>query len=266
MRSYRPEELFDAGGTLLPALAAAGAGRRAAHGRESARQRRPAAARSPHAGFPRLRGRRAGARRRSTPKIRACSAASCATSSAATTRHATSGSSAPTRRCRTGSTRCSKRPSASGWPRRQAGRSVARAGRARARGAQRAPVPGLARRLPADRASRPVQHLRGVHPHRRLDVQPAREVAEGHARPAVAAADRVAELPARQPRLAAGPQRLHPPGSRLHRPRRQQEGGDRPRLPAAGRQLPPERHGPLPPQPALRQHRRRRASTRRRSG
>ena len=40
------------------------------------------------------------------------------------------------------------------------------------------------------------------------------------------------------PRLAAGPQRLQPPGSRLHRPRRQQEGRGRPRLPAAGRQLP----------------------------
>ena len=49
-------------------------------------------------------------------------------------------------------------------------------------GAVRAPVPGLARGLPADRAARPVQLLRGVHPHRRLDVQPARQVAEDHAR------------------------------------------------------------------------------------
>ena len=38
-------------------------------------------------------------------------------------------------------------------------------------------------------------------------------------------------------RLAAGPQRLQPPGPRLHRPRRQQEGRGHPRLPAAGRQL-----------------------------
>ena len=51
----------------------------------------------------------------------------------------------------------------------------------------RAPVPGLAGGLPADRPPRPVQLLRGVHPHRRLDVQPARQVAEGHARHPVAA-------------------------------------------------------------------------------
>ena len=45
--------------------------------------------------------------------------------------------------------------------------------------ALRAPVPGLAGGLPADRPARPVQLLRGVHPHRRLDVQPARQVAQG---------------------------------------------------------------------------------------
>ena len=44
----------------------------------------------------------------------------------------------------------------------------------------RAPLPGLARGLPADRAARPLRLLRGVHPHRRLDVQPARQVAEDH--------------------------------------------------------------------------------------
>ena len=59
------------------------------------------------------------------------------------------------------------------------------------------------------------------------------------------------------PRLAAGPQRLQPPGSRLHRPRGEQEGGGGPRLPAAGRQLPALRHRPLPAQPELRQRRRR---------
>ena len=71
-----------------------------------------------------------------------------------------------------------------------------------------APVPGLAGGLPADGPPRPVQLLRGVHPHHRLDVQPAREVAEGHARHPVAPPDRVAELPAVHPRLAPGPQRL----------------------------------------------------------
>jgi xylulose-5-phosphate/fructose-6-phosphate phosphoketolase len=43
----------------------------------------------------------------------------------------------------------------------------------------RAHLPGLARGLPADRPARPVLLLRGLHPHRRLDVQPARQVAEG---------------------------------------------------------------------------------------
>ena len=46
----------------------------------------------------------------------------------------------------------------------------------------------------------------------------------------------------------------------------QQEGGGRARLSAAGRQLPAERDGPLPAQPALRQHRRRRQASPRRSG
>ena len=50
----------------------------------------------------------------------------------------------------------------------------------------------------------------------------------------VARADRVAELPAVLARLAAGQQRLLPPGPRLHRPRHQQEVRDRPGLPAAG--------------------------------
>ena len=74
---------------------------------------------------------------------------------------------------------------------------------------QRAPLPGLARGLPAHRPPRPLQLLRGVHPHRRLDVQPAREVAEG----------RRGDIPWRRPiaslnylltlaRLAPGPQRL----------------------------------------------------------
>ena len=43
----------------------------------------------------------------------------------------------------------------------------------------RAHLPGLAGGLPADRPARAVLLLRGVHPHRRLDGQPARQVAEG---------------------------------------------------------------------------------------
>ena len=73
-----------------------------------------------------------------------------------------------------------------------------------------------------------------------------------HAHP-LAAADRLAELPAVLARLAAGPQRLQPPGPGLHRPRRQQEGRGHPRLPAARRQHAAERDRPLPAQPQLRQ-------------
>ena len=72
---------------------------------------------------------------------------------------------------------------------------------------------------------------------------------------AVAAEDRLAELPADLPRLAAGSQRLHAPGPRIHRPRHQQEVRDGARLPPAGRQLPPVGHGSLPAQPELHQSR-----------
>ena len=51
---------------------------------------------------------------------------------------------------------------------------------------------------------------------------------------------------------------LQPPGPRVHRPRRQQEGRGHPRLPAAGRQLPAVGDRSLPAQPQLRQRRRRR--------
>ncbi len=63
-------------------------------------------------------------------------------------------------------------------------------------GAQRAPVPGLAGGLPADRPARLLLVLRGVHPHHRLDVQPARQVAEGVQPHPLAAADRLVQLPA----------------------------------------------------------------------
>ena len=111
-------------------------------------------------------------------------------------------------------------------------------------------LPGLARGLPADRPARVLLLLRGLHPRRRLDVQPARKVAEVERRGAVAQADRLAELPAHLARLAPGPQRLLAPGPGLHRPRRQQEGRRDPRLPAAGRELPAARRRHLPAQPA----------------
>ena len=49
--------------------------------------------------------------------------------------------------------------------------------RAGHRGAVRTHVPGPARGLPAHRPTRSVHLLRGVHPHRRRDVQPARQMA-----------------------------------------------------------------------------------------
>ena len=61
------------------------------------------------------------------------------------------------------------------------------------------------------------------------------------------------ELSARLPRLAAGSQRLHASGSRLPRPRDQQEGRHRARLSAARRQLSAVGLRSLPAQPALRQ-------------
>ena len=76
-----------------------------------------------------------------------------------------------------------------------------------------------------------------------------------------APADRVAELPARLARLAAGPQWVHAPGSRLPRRRREQEGLRRARLPAARRELPAVGDGSLPAQPALRQRRDRRQAS-----
>ena len=87
-------------------------------------------------------------------------------------------------------------------------RRPSRARRPRDGDAERAPVPGLARRLSADRPARLLLLLRGLHPHHRFHVQPACEMAEGLQRDQVAPADRLAQLSLVEPRLAAGPQRL----------------------------------------------------------
>ncbi len=122
---------------------------------------------------------------------------------------------------------------------------------------ERAPVRGLAGRLPTDRPARFFLMLRSVHPHHRFDVQPARQVAQGGAPYPMAAADCFTELSALIARVAAGPQWIQPPGPGFHRPRGEQEGGNHPRLSAAGRQHPAVGHRPLPAQPQLRQcHRR----------
>ena len=73
--------------------------------------------------------------------------------------------------------------------------------------------------------------------------------------------DRLAELPADQPCLAAGPQWLQPPGSWVHRPCGEQEGGCGADLSAARCQYAAVGGRSLPAQPQLRQcHRRRQAA------
>ena len=83
---------------------------------------------------------------------------------------------------------------------------------------------------------------------------------------ALAQAHRLAQLPAHLARLAAGPQRLLPPGPRLHRPRRQQEGRHRPHLSPARRQHAALRRRSLPSLAQLRQPHHRRQAARSRSG
>ncbi len=94
----------------------------------------------------------------------------------------TSASSARTRRCRTCSAPCSRSLRGSGTRARSPTTSSWRRRPRRRLDAQRAPVRGLPGGLPAHRTPRAVQQLRGLHPHRRRDVQPARQVAEGRRR------------------------------------------------------------------------------------
>ena len=192
MRSYRPEELFDERGALIPELAALPPRGNPADEREPRGKRRRAAARSATTRLPRTtrsRCRVRGDKRRGDPGAR----------------------DVPARRdrpepdqfqdVRTG--RNDVEPARRGLrgDRPDLGRRNPPDGRPpRTRrtghgGALRAPVPGLARGVPAHRSPRPVQLLRGLHPHRRLDVQPARQVAQGHPRPSLAPPDRLAQLP-----------------------------------------------------------------------
>ena len=250
MRSYRPEELFDDDGAFVAELARARA--RRARG-AWAPTRTPTAAScsaTRAARLPRLRrrGRAPGDGRRA--KRRGCSARYLRDVIEAQSRQ--NFRLVRSRRDRlqpAGGGLRGHRPRLGGADPRD-GDDHLSPRRPRDGGAQRAHVPGLARGLSADRPPRPVLLLRGVHPHHRLDVQPARQVAEGHARDPLARADRLAELPAHLARLAPGPQRLLPPGPRLHRPCRQQEGRGRARLSAAGCQLPAVGRRPLPAQRA----------------
>ena len=180
LRSYRPEELFDDDGALMPELAALAADGRAADERQPARQRRPAAARPRAARLPRLRRRRRPRRRRRSSRGDPRARAVPARRRSRRNPRQLPARSGPTRPRPTGWAPSSRSPTARGTRERCDGDDhLAPDGRVM-EVLSRAPVPGLAGGLPADRPARPVQLLRGVHPHRRLDVQPARQVAEGH--------------------------------------------------------------------------------------
>jgi xylulose-5-phosphate/fructose-6-phosphate phosphoketolase len=116
---------------------------------------------------------------------------------------------------------------------------------------------GYARGISSHRTSRLFQQLRGFHPHRGQYVLPARQVVEGLQPAALAAEHRLAQLRARLQRLAAGSQRLHPSGPRLSGPCRQQEGGRGAPVPAPRCQLSAKLLRPLHPQPQLRERHRR---------
>ena len=260
MRSYRPEELFDDDGALLPELAAL-----APEG-----DRRMSA--NPHANgglllrdlrLPDFRDYAVDVPRpaRTSSEATACSARFLRDVDARQPATA-SGSSAPTRRRPTGCSACS--------------RSTDRALEARA-------LAGDDHLAPDGRVMEVLtEHLcqgwlegylltgrHGLFNCYEAFIHIVDSMFNQHAkwlkvtpRDPVAPADRVAELPADLARLAPGPQRLLPPGPGLHRPRRQQEGRGRPRLPAAGRQHAAVGRRPLPAQPPLRQRDRRRQAAR----
>jgi hypothetical protein len=122
--------------------------------------------------------------------------------------------------------------------------------RARDGDAVRAHARRMARGLPAHWQARLLLELRSVRARHRLDVQPARQVARDLAQHRLARPGLVAEPVDHFNRLAPGPQWLHSPGSRLPRRRREQEPRRHSHLPATGFELPAGGGGPL-----LAQHR-----------
>jgi hypothetical protein len=160
---------------VAAAVAPAGAGGRAPHGRPAQRERRRAAGRAGTAGAGALRGARGGARciaRRSHARAGAVLARS----------HARQPAQFP--RLQSGRDhlqpvgRRARGHLALPAGRDASGRRAGGAGRARDGDVERTPVPGLARGLPAHGPARHVFVLRGLYPHRRFHVQPARQMAE----------------------------------------------------------------------------------------
>ena len=162
-----------------PALAPDG---RPPHGRQPARQRRPAAARPAAARLPRLRRRRSPRPARTMREAtRVLGELPARRDASSTRRSATSASFGPDE---TASNRLGAVFEATdrAWTAEilPGDEHLAPDGRVMEMLSEHT-VPGLARGLPAHRPARPLHLLRGVHPHHRLDVQPARQVAEGHA-------------------------------------------------------------------------------------
>ena len=223
-------------GAFRPELAELAPAGHPAHGRQPARQRRAAAARPRAARLPRLRRGRAGARgrhRARRPRSWATSwPRSCASTSTPSDFRLFGPDETVSNRLGRGARGHPAHLERHDPPRRR----PPLADRPGDGDPERAHHPGLGGGLPADRAARLLLLLRGLHPHRRLDVQPARQVAGRVRGDPLAAAGRLAQLPAHLARLAAGPQRLLPPGPGLHRPRAHQEGVGHARLPAARRQ------------------------------
>ena len=261
MRSYRPEELFDDDGRLRPGAAALAPRGRAADERQPARQRRPAAARSAT-----CRTSATTPSRSSSPAVDVQRGDPGARRVPARRHRAqprpTSGCSARTRPPPTGSTPSSRRPTGPGTPSTLPGdEHLAPDGRVMEVLSEHLCQGWLEGYLLTGRHGLFNCYEAFIHIVDSMFNQHAKWLKTTRADP-VAAPDRVAELSADLARLAPGPQRLLPPGPRLHRPRRQQEGRGRPRLPAAGRQHPAVGGRSLPAQPQLRQRHRRRQAAR----
>ncbi len=244
-------------GRLRAEYRGARAERRAAHGREPARERRPAAAGSADAGFPRLRGRGDEAGHRARRGDAGHGNAACATSSGANTAK-TFASSVRTRPRPTGFGavfEVTDRVFTGDDPAHD--EHLSPDGRVMEVLSEHMCQGWLEGYLLTGRHGFFSCYEAFIHIVDSMFNQHAKWLKTTREIP-VAAADRLAQLSADLARLAAGSQRLQPPGSRLHRSRREQEGRRRPRLSAAGRQHAAVGDRPLPAQPQLRERDRRR--------
>jgi hypothetical protein len=206
MKSYRPEELFDASGKLIDELQRSR--RRAARRRApTAYERRPALKRPPDAGFQELRaglpspGKNLGfdmrelgkfLRERHRPQQRPAEFKMFSPDETLSN---------PERRFEATDRKMERRAPPDG--------RIHRAGRVRSRfDAQRASVPGLARRIPAHRPARQYSSVTRPLSDRGFHGQPAREMVEGDVPAALARRYRLPQISDHLARLAAGPQRL----------------------------------------------------------